>query len=86
MRPRLSLGDQSFPHRSFCGVESRDGKAMSEDLTNSPCTGICAMGQGGYCLGCFRTLDEITHWISFTETEKKRIIEALPQRVDFLFA
>ncbi|MDT8321124.1 MAG: DUF1289 domain-containing protein [Xanthomonadales bacterium] len=59
---------------------------MPEDLSNSPCIGICTMGQDGYCLGCFRTLDEIMHWLSFTESEKKRIIETLPQRVDRLFA
>ena len=58
---------------------------MSQALSNSPCIGVCAMGEDGYCLGCFRTLDEITRWLSLSEGERRRIVEALPERIESRF-
>ena len=83
--PFFLRGSATCPHPVFSRVDSPVTALMSEDLFNSPCIGVCAMGQDGYCLGCFRTLDEITRWLSFSEGERRRIVEALPQRLESLF-
>ena len=47
----------------------------------SPCISVCEMSpHNGFCVGCFRTLDEIAAW-SVLDTEAKRdIIGALAAR------
>ena len=47
----------------------------------SPCLGICEVGMDGLCVGCLRTLDEISRWASMGDTERARIMrEVLPAR------
>jgi predicted Fe-S protein YdhL (DUF1289 family) len=47
----------------------------------SPCTKVCTIDpRSGLCHGCGRTLDEIARWTSFTENERNRIMNELPQR------
>jgi predicted Fe-S protein YdhL (DUF1289 family) len=36
--------------------------------------------QTGYCLGCFRTLDEIARWSSLSDDEQGAINLQLPMR------
>jgi predicted Fe-S protein YdhL (DUF1289 family) len=36
--------------------------------------------QTGYCLGCFRTLDEIARWSSLSDDEQAAINRQLPLR------
>jgi len=47
----------------------------------SPCTKICTLdGSGEYCLGCFRTLDEIARWGTMSDDERARVLNALAGR------
>lgn len=46
----------------------------------SPCVGVCTMDDGGQCLGCFRTLDEIAQWGMMSTEEQWAVVEALPDR------
>ena len=47
----------------------------------SPCTGVCTLGQEGYCLGCYRTGDEIARWLQMSDRERLQLIEeVLPAR------
>lgn len=47
----------------------------------SPCTGVCTLGREGYCLGCFRTGNEIAQWLQMSDSERLELIEVvLPQR------
>lgn len=47
----------------------------------SPCIGICALGDDGYCLGCHRTGTEIAGWLQMGDDERLRLMETvLPQR------
>ncbi|GGC86653.1 DUF1289 domain-containing protein [Undibacterium terreum] len=40
----------------------------------SPCIGICKMDNiAGWCEGCYRTIEEITHW-SKADNAYKRIV------------
>ena len=47
----------------------------------SPCNKVCTIDpRSGLCRGCGRTLDEIGRWMSFSESERDRIMTELPQR------
>ncbi|CAM3359158.1 MAG: DUF1289 domain-containing protein [Thalassospira sp.] len=47
----------------------------------SPCNGTCLLDQrSGYCMGCYRTGDEIGSWMSMSDGTKKRVISKTKQR------
>ena len=47
----------------------------------SPCNSVCIVDPvTGLCAGCFRTLEEISGWIYFSATEKRKVIAALHAR------
>ena len=46
----------------------------------SPCVGICQSNEKGLCLGCFRSRDERTKWVSFTSDDKQKVIKRCQQR------
>ena len=47
----------------------------------SPCVGICAVDDDGYCLGCLRNTAEISRWSQMNDDERLRLMETvLPQR------
>jgi len=48
----------------------------------SPCIKVCVIDKaGGLCSGCGRTLDEIARWGGMSESERARIMAALPERM-----
>ncbi|MBB4641303.1 DUF1289 domain-containing protein [Rhizorhapis suberifaciens] len=50
-------------------------------MIESPCNRICTMDERtGWCLGCWRTIDEIVEWGSATEKRKREILELLEER------
>lgn len=47
----------------------------------SPCINICKMdASNGLCLGCFRTLDEITVWSRTDDATRAQILAAVTRR------
>ncbi len=38
-------------------------------------------GDTGLCKGCYRTLEEISNWISYTDKERLEIVSNLKKRV-----
>ena len=56
----------------------------SRQLTNrtkvagveSPCIRNCCLDDQDICLGCFRSLDNITQWRSATEAQKQEILHS----------
>lgn len=46
----------------------------------SPCIALCRIDTDGYCEGCRRTRTEIASWRSYTDNERKAIMESLHQR------
>ena len=47
----------------------------------SPCIGICQMDRtSGLCMGCQRTLNEITDWSVAPESKKRAIWEEITRR------
>ncbi|MFW2404148.1 MAG: DUF1289 domain-containing protein [Gammaproteobacteria bacterium] len=48
---------------------------------NSPCINICVIdAETGYCLGCFRTIDEISNWARLPGDRRAEIIHQLERR------
>jgi predicted Fe-S protein YdhL (DUF1289 family) len=46
----------------------------------SPCIGVCESGPRGYCLGCFRSREERTHWLAIDDATKRIIVKACTRR------
>ena len=52
-------------------------------MVSTPCIKICTMDpRAGICAGCGRTLEEIARWGGMTESERLRVIELLPERLE----
>ncbi len=48
---------------------------------SSPCINVCRMDeQNRYCIGCFRSLEEIKRWSAMTEEERLAIMAQLDAR------
>lgn len=58
---------------------------MSQDTISSPCIGVCTVGDNGLCMGCFRSMEEITNWLRLSLEEKIDIIEQIPIRLEAMF-
>lgn len=57
-----------------------DARAAEPEIA-SPCVGVCAMNAGtGYCLGCFRTRDEIAGWLEASREERLAILSLIRRR------
>ncbi|MBV9189570.1 MAG: DUF1289 domain-containing protein [Betaproteobacteria bacterium] len=53
---------------------------MTKEI-ESPCIRVCQMDPvHGLCLGCARTLDEISRWARMTNAERARVMAELPRR------
>ena len=47
----------------------------------SPCINVCRMDErSGWCVGCFRTLDEIAAWSRLGNAERSALWQQLPER------
>lgn len=47
----------------------------------SPCVRECVIDQStGYCIGCLRTLHEISFWTRYTPGERARVVAVLATR------
>jgi uncharacterized protein len=46
----------------------------------SPCVEICRLDAQGLCVGCRRTLGEITEWPSASEARRREILRELVSR------
>ena len=47
----------------------------------SPCISVCVLNDSGdFCLGCYRTGDEIERWGELTNEEKSHLITLIEKR------
>ena len=55
---------------------------MTEEAEiESPCIRECRVDQvTGYCVGCFRTLKEISYWASYTNDQRLRVMSFIAAR------
>ncbi len=51
------------------------------DEVQSPCVKVCVLHpETGYCLGCLRTVEEISLWTKMAPETRSAIMAALPNR------
>ena len=51
-------------------------------MIETPCVKICTLdARAGLCLGCGRTVDEITRWGLMNASERARVVADLPARL-----
>ena len=63
---------------------SRPASAGSSPV-RSPCINICRIDDAtGWCVGCGRTLDEITRWGGTSDADRDAVMAALPARITML--
>jgi uncharacterized protein len=54
---------------------------MIDDDVPSPCVRICVVDDTrDVCRGCYRTLDEISRWASYSREQKLALLAELAQR------
>ena len=54
---------------------------MDDGEIESPCIRDCRVDQvTGFCVGCFRTLREISYWASYTPAERRRVMTLIETR------
>lgn len=47
----------------------------------SPCISVCTLDAStGWCVGCFRTIDEIAAWSALDDDAKREVLSHLPAR------
>jgi predicted Fe-S protein YdhL (DUF1289 family) len=50
--------------------------------TLSPCIKLCKVDSNEhYCIGCNRSLSEISNWWKYSEDEKRKVLEELKTRI-----
>lgn len=50
----------------------------------SPCIKICVIGADGRCEGCYRSRHEIARWSSYTDAERRAIMDDIGRRAGSL--
>jgi uncharacterized protein len=46
----------------------------------SPCIDVCRLDARGWCIGCRRTIEEITEWSRAGEARRREILRAVAER------
>jgi uncharacterized protein len=46
----------------------------------SPCVDICRLDARGLCVGCRRTIEEITEWSRASEARRREILNDIARR------
>lgn len=52
----------------------------TEEKIESPCVRNCCLDNDDICLGCHRSLSEITAWASMSTEERKVVLQSAKQR------
>lgn len=69
---------------------SKDGDGASDidtaqGMVRSPCIGVCQLNpDNGLCLGCLRSLEEISAWSRVSPDEQRRILATVAARREAL--
>lgn len=55
-------------------------------VIDSPCVRNCCLDQDDVCLGCFRTVEEITQWSQIDNDAKEKILGLAKMRRERILA
>lgn len=60
---------------------STQHSALIPEEAPSPCINVCRMDNAtGLCIGCCRTLEEISGWLDYTIEQKKHVLDLVARR------
>ena len=48
---------------------------LMESSIKSPCIKVCKYDSEKNCMGCHRSMDEISNWIFYNDDEKKQVLK-----------
>jgi predicted Fe-S protein YdhL (DUF1289 family) len=49
----------------------------------TPCVNICLLDDAlGLCVGCGRTIEEISRWATMSDQQRRAIMAVLPARIE----
>jgi predicted Fe-S protein YdhL (DUF1289 family) len=65
--------------RAMSGAQTSDGE-LGSAAAQSPCIDVCRLDARGLCIGCRRTIHEISEWPAASEARRREILRALKQR------
>jgi len=54
--------------------------SSSTEAVLSPCMALCKLNPQQVCIGCKRTLDEISQWRHMSQEQKTQIMQQLASR------
>ena len=54
------------------------------ELIETPCVAICRT-ENGICIGCGRTVEEITEWWEYTDKQRQTVMDRLEKETNDLF-
>lgn len=52
----------------------------TSDAVRSPCVDICALDESDLCIGCQRSVDEISRWGQMTNDERQEVLRKVAAR------
>lgn len=59
---------------------------FEQPVVESPCINVCSMdATTGYCLGCYRTIEEIQDWWDLTFEQKANVLKNTWARQEAVF-
>jgi hypothetical protein len=54
---------------------------LAPEHVPSPCVKLCALDpRSGYCVGCYRTIDEVANWVEMSAEDKRAVLERVARR------
>jgi hypothetical protein len=63
----------------------KDDDIWARDEVQSPCVKLCVVHpEARICIGCYRTIDEISQWSRLTHEARAEVMAALPARAPSL--
>jgi len=55
------------------------------EVTESPCIHVCSIDPASrLCIGCGRSIDEISRWVAMSPAARRAIMDILPARLEEL--
>ena len=59
----------------------KNSSSTNSEAVDSPCRRQCCLDDYDVCLGCGRTMEEISNWWRLAEPERLKLMETLPARI-----
>ena len=80
----MGIGDDQARDERSARRGRRRGRArrfVPDESVPSPCIAVCQIDDvTGFCLGCYRDIDEIRDWLIMSGDEKRAVLSRIADR------